>query len=728
MATMKDIARIAGVSYGTVSNVLNGRGNVSVEKMEAVLNAAKEAGYSVNTQAQMLRSNSSNKIAIVLPQLVSEKYTTFFNALRQSIEERADYHFDIYLTDDLEVKERKVIQQIASGGYRYVIAISCLNNATAYFDALQIPEDDVVFVYRKPKGAKNFFSLDYRQAAEAVCSQIDFDDVQVVGIYADGSNRLDSEEFVEAFRKEILQNKTAIEIITYHSSDSESYNTAFEFFSLHLRPDIIVTQDIEKMRFISQASYFGSTQTCPPLYTLCSNIPPMLNGLFCYPVNYAQLGQDVINHLFKKEKLISASNIRVPNPGKRIYTGSLPDENIGMSKMSLNLLTLPSPSTSALQKLLPNFYRHTGISVNLAVRPFSEIFNILSEIADYPYYDLLRVDVAFFPWFANQTLMPLEQIGDGVTDLLTKFTQSKQQRFSLVNGKAYSLPFDASVQLLFYRKDLFDDPVIRRMYFEHTGKELCPPQTFEEYDRIGRFFHCYKETGNVMRPFGTSATTGSAGIISSEYLLRYYAAGGKIITSNAPPQLNEGIALAVLNDYIRQLPYSERINSEWWSDSISHFENGNLAMNIAYMNLFNDVAHSAISSCIGFAPVPGGVPQVGGGALGVSKYSQKPHLAEQFLRWLYSDVIMDHIVMLGGNSVQRDFVYTQEITHRYPWLPMAYDEINVGIRESTFENGEAFNLRKAEMVIGRGVINAVDGIMSPADAISHINQSLKELN
>lgn len=31
MATMKDICRIAGVSHGTVSNVLNGRGNVSVE-------------------------------------------------------------------------------------------------------------------------------------------------------------------------------------------------------------------------------------------------------------------------------------------------------------------------------------------------------------------------------------------------------------------------------------------------------------------------------------------------------------------------------------------------------------------------------------------------------------------------------------------------------------------------------------------------------------------------
>ena len=59
MATIKDIASLAGVSHGTVSNVLNGRGNVSVEKITLVENAAKQLGYTINAQARQLRKGSS---------------------------------------------------------------------------------------------------------------------------------------------------------------------------------------------------------------------------------------------------------------------------------------------------------------------------------------------------------------------------------------------------------------------------------------------------------------------------------------------------------------------------------------------------------------------------------------------------------------------------------------------------------------------------------------------
>ena len=53
MATIKDIAREAGVSQGTVSNVLNGKGNVSSDKIrlveETAARLAIKHGYFVQT-------------------------------------------------------------------------------------------------------------------------------------------------------------------------------------------------------------------------------------------------------------------------------------------------------------------------------------------------------------------------------------------------------------------------------------------------------------------------------------------------------------------------------------------------------------------------------------------------------------------------------------------------------------------------------------------------------
>ena len=51
MATILDVAKLAGVSQGTVSNVLNGKRNVSSEKIRIVEEAARKLVYNINEQA-----------------------------------------------------------------------------------------------------------------------------------------------------------------------------------------------------------------------------------------------------------------------------------------------------------------------------------------------------------------------------------------------------------------------------------------------------------------------------------------------------------------------------------------------------------------------------------------------------------------------------------------------------------------------------------------------------
>ncbi len=81
--TMKDVAREAGVSLGTVSNVING---VSVreaykEKVEA---AIKKLNYQVNSYARGLKISKTGTITLIIPTLDHP----FFSALAYEIEQQ----------------------------------------------------------------------------------------------------------------------------------------------------------------------------------------------------------------------------------------------------------------------------------------------------------------------------------------------------------------------------------------------------------------------------------------------------------------------------------------------------------------------------------------------------------------------------------------------------------------------------------------------------------------
>lgn len=69
MATMADVARLAGVSVKTVSNVLNGYPYVRDTTRERVLAAVAELGYEINATARSLRSGRTGMIGLAVPEL-----------------------------------------------------------------------------------------------------------------------------------------------------------------------------------------------------------------------------------------------------------------------------------------------------------------------------------------------------------------------------------------------------------------------------------------------------------------------------------------------------------------------------------------------------------------------------------------------------------------------------------------------------------------------------------
>jgi LacI family transcriptional regulator len=83
--TVLDVAERAEVSVGTVSNVLNGRGNVSEARKERVQAAMRDLGFLPNGSAQSLRRQQSRVIGLCTPLTTS----AYFAALLEYFEEVA---------------------------------------------------------------------------------------------------------------------------------------------------------------------------------------------------------------------------------------------------------------------------------------------------------------------------------------------------------------------------------------------------------------------------------------------------------------------------------------------------------------------------------------------------------------------------------------------------------------------------------------------------------------
>ena len=74
-ATIKDVARAAGVAPGTVSNVLNNTAPVSREARGRVLAAAAALGYRRNLVAASMRRNATHTIGLILPNINNPLYS-----------------------------------------------------------------------------------------------------------------------------------------------------------------------------------------------------------------------------------------------------------------------------------------------------------------------------------------------------------------------------------------------------------------------------------------------------------------------------------------------------------------------------------------------------------------------------------------------------------------------------------------------------------------------------
>ncbi|QDZ15965.1 LacI family DNA-binding transcriptional regulator [Humibacter ginsenosidimutans] len=119
MATIYEVAALAGVSPATVSRVFNGM-NVSAEKSKRVRKAARDLDFTPSRAARSLRRQNSEVLALVIPDIENP----FFTAMARGVEDvaqAAGYSVVLCNTDEDHEKEARYLDIAVSENMAGVI-------------------------------------------------------------------------------------------------------------------------------------------------------------------------------------------------------------------------------------------------------------------------------------------------------------------------------------------------------------------------------------------------------------------------------------------------------------------------------------------------------------------------------------------------------------------------------------------------------------------------------
>src|SRR5262245_35048031 len=110
--TIVDVAHESGVSYSTVSRLLNGFEFVKESTRQKVLEAAEKLGYVANLQARSLAGGRSNIIGLLVPSLDNGYIAEIVFGIDEELA-RANCELMLYTTHRHRNKESLYVNSIA---------------------------------------------------------------------------------------------------------------------------------------------------------------------------------------------------------------------------------------------------------------------------------------------------------------------------------------------------------------------------------------------------------------------------------------------------------------------------------------------------------------------------------------------------------------------------------------------------------------------------------------
>ncbi len=722
MATIKDIAKAAGVSQGTVSNVLNGKGNVSSRKIHLVQETARRLGYAMNQRAQVLRKGSSKTLAVVVPDLYNRQYVDFYISFTNYAQEQG-YQVNLYLTGDSPQTEKQVIGQIHSNiTAGAAVFTSLVGGEDAYLSA---GLEKVLYVERSPGFNCPMIGFDMRKIGSELAALALSQGYRSIALLTENPAFSSQKQFCESFQSGLRGTNVSLNV--YHTDEVRCPNDIFQILGSSPVPEAIFVTNYAFAVTVNNIRKHFSSDEGMKIYGL-SPVFTMPGGeIEKYELNYRLMAKTAAQMLIGglQGKELPAEECLLPGEGLRKWLPPRAEKRDD----KLTVVTLDSPSARILKDVSRLYTKATGTQINVAIYSYDGLNEILSNLENTDSFDVIRIDSRRLSWYAKKAFAPLKEIDPTIGAVFETFLPGLSQEYSHFDGILYALPSTPSSQLLFYRKDLFENTAWRRQYAERYQQELLPPSTFQEFNRIAGFFTRQLNPLSPV-PFGTTLTLGNSNVAGKEYLTRYFS-HSKQLYDGGRIQLTGPEGIAAMGELLTAKDFTGANPCSTWQAAATEFTKGNVAMTIMFSNFASGIVgtDSQVLDRIGYAPVPGGNPMTGGSAIGVCRYSRKKEEALRFIRWLCTEEVATAMTLMGTMSPCKKTYENYEVMDLYPWLVMAKD--NFALSHTCYAPEEAgcpFDEPKFLGILGMAVHTAYHGIMTADDALRFAQSTFEKTN
>ena len=729
MTTIKEVAKLANVSIGTVSNVLNGKTN-NEQLINRVEKAIKELSYYPDANARNLKNTKSSLIGIIVPNIIQPEYSEFVKEAEELLLSEG-YSILLKFSQNNRLLEKKSISRCIEQRVDGLILYSITRKKPNYTNVYGSQPSILITRHNSPEYMGNRIVIDYSEAFEKAIKRFYAKGLTDIGLIME-YDLLDDGILLSIYKKYCKRSGL---VKTIDSNKERGFQA---FFELYLEnPDIkgiiagnyLIAQGIKKAM-----DTLGLKDISIIVIKESSWIEDESDFEEQISVSQKKVAKKAV------EQLIAAiANPTVHEPITSIIAAECDNilpMKVGIEKTAshLRFAMFDSPSSQSLKMIAKVYENESGGTITFDLLPYSELEELLYKeaLSKSQYYDGIMMDITWLEGLIESGyVLNLDHLRRSNKMFFDGYIEGILNGYGMYIESLYAFPFTSGAQILFYQKDLFEEPEVKRRFKRLYRQELLPPQTWAQFNIVAEFFTKSINPSSPVK-YGAALVSGENVFTAISFLNRLWSYGSSVFDDKGNITINNGNSEVALRSLKNSYKYSSPNYAKSWNEVTENFKTGEYAMTVLYDSDAGDINNytkSKIAGNIGYALIPGGTPVLGGWSLGINKYGKNIKETEAFLMWACGNQNAVPLPLLGGSTLRKEFYVRTDLQNLEPWKSVvlkSYEQSRKRYMPEILDESRWKN-NIYTSIIPKEIVRVLAGEISEKEALINMESKIIEL-